>query len=166
MRIFKNKYGKVLLLVTTMIFTSLFRLCGCVGDYKKKITSVETMTLTIHRMRDSYVYKIANANKYTELKRYKEVFSNGKSSLELEKSVICDTQVFIELMNTCGVLYWDGFRGKHPKNVHDGTMFNFTATINDDHTIRADGSENFPKGYHKFVSELDSILAEHNRQQQ
>ena len=67
----------------------------------------------------------------------------------------------LELMNTCGVICWDGFHGKHPKNVKDGIMFDFRATVNDGQEIHADGSENFPKGYHDFVRELNKILTDH-----
>ena len=40
-------------------------------------------------------------------------------------------------------------------------MFDFRATVNDGQEIHADGSENFPKGYHDFVRELNKILTEH-----
>jgi len=45
--------------------------------------------------------------------------------------------------------------------VKDGIMFDFRATVNDGQEIHADGSENFPKGYHDFVRELNKILTEH-----
>ena len=80
--------------------------------------------------------------------------------LVLESSVPCDAQTMIELMNTCGILRWNGFHGKHPKNVSDGIMFRFEATVNGGQGIFADGSENFPKGYREFVRALDSMLAE------
>lgn len=160
MKNFIITYWNKLLLITIMMFTALIGLCGCAGDYKKTVTSVETMTLTLHGMRGTSVYEIADEAGKTELRRYREIFSSGESILELEKSTVCDTQEFIELMNTCGVIRWDGFHGKHPKNVKDGIMFIFTATVNGGQAICADGSANFPKGYHEFVRELNSMLAE------
>ena len=63
-------------------------------------------------------------------------------------------------MNNCSVIRWDGFHGEHPKNVKDGIMFDFTATVNGGQTIYADGSANYPKGYNEFVRELNKMLAE------
>ena len=39
-------------------------------------------------------------------------------------------------------------------------MFDFRATVNDGQKIHAVGSENFPKGYHDFVRELNKLLTE------
>ncbi len=132
---------------------------GCKGNPKKNVDTVEMINLTLNGMRGSFVYKISNEAGKTELSRYRKKFSGEETVLELEKSVICDTKTFVELMNNCGVICWDGFHGKHPRNVSDGIMFNFTATVNGNQTINADGSANFPKGYREFVRELDSMLA-------
>ena len=67
--------------------------------------------------------------------------SSNKSSLVPEASAVVDTAEFVELVNNCGVIRWDGFHGKHPKNVHDGEMFRFSACVNGEKTIEADGSE-------------------------
>ena len=130
--------------------------------FKKQveITSVENMTLTLHGMRGGTVYKIANKNDKTELLFYREVYSKGEVTLELEKTTVFDTQAFVELMNTCGVMGWNNFHGKHPRNVLDGIMFKFTATVNGGEIIKADGSANFPKGYKDFVNHLNKTLAE------
>ena len=152
---------KFITLITIMLFTTLIGLCGCAGDYRKTVTSIEAMTLTLQGMRGASVYEIAEVDEKTELRRFRKVYSNGTDTLELEASAVCDVTDFIELMNTCGVICWDGFHGKHPKNVKDGIMFDFRATVNDGQEIHADGSENFPKGYHDFVRELNKILADH-----
>ena len=78
----------------------------------------------------------------------------------LETSTLCDMQTMIKLMNACDILGWDGFHGNHPKNVKDGIMFRFEATVNCGQMIHAEGSANFPKGYHEFVRALDAVLAE------
>ena len=118
------------------------------------------MTLTLRGMRGGYVYKFEGEGSYTELRRYREIYRDGEDLLELEKSVPCSAQTMIKLMNTCSILRWDGFHGEHPKNVQDGIMFRFDATVNGGETVSADGSANFPKGYHEFVCALDAMLAE------
>lgn len=142
-----------------MIFTMLLSLFGCVGGAKKMVTSVEAMSLTLRGMRGSFVYEIAADADQTALRYYREVCSGEETMLVLETSTACDRQEIVELMNACGVVRWDGFHGKHPRNVLDGIMFTFSATINGGQTISADGSANFPKGYHEFVRTLDAMLA-------
>ena len=152
---------KFIALITIMLFTTLIGLCGCAGDYRKTVTSIEAMTLTLQGMRGTSVYEIAEVDGKTELRRFRKVYSKGEDTLELEKTAVCDTKDFIELMNNCSVIRWDEFHGEHPKNVQDGIMFDFRATVNDGKEIHADGSANFPKGYHDFVRELNKILTEH-----
>ena len=147
--------------ITIMVFTMLFGLFGCNEKAPEIVTSEETMTLTFRGMRGSYVYKFEGEADTPELRRYREAYRNGEDELVLEASAPCGAETMIELMNTCGILRWDGFHGKHPKNVKDGIMFDFRATVNDGQEIHADGSENFPKGYHDFVRELNKILTEH-----
>ena len=50
---------------------------------------------------------------------------------------------------------------QHCALAQQGIMFDFRATVNDGQEIHAEGSENFPKGYHDFVRELNKILTEH-----
>ena len=118
------------------------------------------MTLILHGMRGSYVYTFENQR---ELRRYREIYRDGEDKLVPEASAPCDAETMRGLMNACGVLRWDGFHGKHPKNVNDGIMFRFEATVTGGQTIRAEGSANFPKGYHEFVHALDAMLAEQEK---
>ena len=67
-------------------------------------------------------------------------------------------QQALQLLNDCRLLAWDGFYGPHPKHVLDGTMFRLTATVNGDQTIRANGSQNFPKHYRDFTDGLYALL--------
>ena len=108
---------KFIALITSMILSTSIGQCGCADNYTKTITSIETMTLTLQGMRFCSVYEITNENMKTELRRFRKVYSNGVDTLKLETSAVCDITDFIELMNTCGVICWDGFHGKHPKNV-------------------------------------------------
>lgn len=148
------------ILITAMVFTMLFGLFGCNRESPKTVTSVETMTLTLRGMRGGFVYKFEHEGDVAELQRHRETYRDGEDMLVLEASAPCGVQTMIDLMNTCGILRWDGFHGKHPKNVSDGIMFRFEATVNGGQTIIADGSANFPKGYHEFVRALDAMLAE------
>ena len=129
------------------------------GGNKEQVESVESMTLTLRGMRGGTVYKFDAESNHTELRYYCEKYSGEETILELERSIACDPQTMICLMNTCDVIKWNGFHGKHPKNVHDGIMFRFEATVNEGQTILADGSENFPKGYREFVRTLDEMLS-------
>ena len=129
----------------------------------KRIVSVETMTLILYGMRGSHVYKFDGED---GLRRYRKIYSDGEDWLELEKSVPCSTQTMIDLTNTCGILRWDGFYGEHPMNVCDGIMFRFEATVNGTQTVKAEGAENFPKGYRDFVRALDAMLAAFDRQRE
>ncbi len=160
MKSFITTYCKLPLRIMILMAIALVGLCGCTGNDKKTVTSLETMTLTVRGMRGGYVYTIADDEGKTELSLYREVYASGEAVLEIEKSVACDAQAMVELMNACDVMHWDGFHGKHPKTVKDGIMFRFTASVNGGQTIQADGSANFPKGYREFVRELDHMLAE------
>ena len=137
----------------------LLGLIGCGEKEQITVTSVEAMTLTLHGMRGSYVYKFEREDDTTEVRRYRVVYSGEEDELALEARVPCSMQTLTELMNTCDIPRWNGFHGKHPKNVSDGIMFDFTAEINGGLTIRADGSANYPKGYSEFVRALDEMLA-------
>ncbi len=148
------------ILITIMVFTALLGLFGCTNQTEKTVTSVEKMTLTLHGMRGSCVYKFETEGDMRELRRYQIVYSDGEDRLELEKSAPCSMQTMIDLMNSCGILRWNGFLGEHPKNVRDGIMFRFEAAVNGEQTVKAEGSENFPKGYRDFVRALDTMLAE------
>lgn len=121
------------------------------------------MTLTLSGMRGSVVYEIKRNPDQTKLCRYRKRYSGKEDILDLEQGVACDSQWVVELMNNCGVAYWDGFHGAHPKNVSDGIMFFFKATVNDGQSISADGSENFPKGYREFVRALNEKLADSDK---
>lgn len=146
--------------ITVMMCAVLFGLFGCGGKSTKTVTSVETVTLILRGMRGTSVYEIVSKADRAELRLYREVYEQEEARRKLEKSTACDPQEIVSLMNACGVARWNGFHGKHPKNVQDGIVFRFAATVNGGQTILADGSANFPKGYHDFVRALDAMLAE------
>lgn len=64
----------------------------------------------------------------------------------------------LKILNKYKVLSWDGFKGNHPKDVADGTMFTLEAVVNEDKIIYATGSQIFPKGYHEVYKALREIM--------
>ncbi len=125
---------------------------------QKHIVSVQELTLKTMGMRFTHLYKIEQQAGSCSLSRYRERFTDGTARWELEKSISCTADCLVTLLNSCGVIGWNGFHGRHPKRVSDGVMFTFSATVNDSQIIHADGSANFPKGYHEFVRQLDALL--------
>ena len=63
------------------------------------------------------------------------------------------------LVQTNRVPDWDGFQGANPPHVLDGTMFEFEAVLADGTTVRASGSNNFPKHYREFWNGVRAIVA-------
>ena len=76
---------------------------------------------------------------------------------ELVATVTIDTNLVINILNECDILSWDGFNGKRPKDVQDGTDFYFDAKINGK-DIEAEGHTVFPESYNPFVKWIDSAL--------
>ena len=147
-------YGKLSLRILLLTAVALIGLSGCARGSKKAVTSVETMTLTLRGMRGGYVYTLVD----NELRYYREVYEGEETVLALEKQVACDAQTIVGLMNTCGVMRWDGFHGKHPQDVMDGASFGVTANVNDGKTIEASGSANYPKGYGDLIYAMKNML--------
>ena len=129
---------------------------------KIKIDSLESMTLRITGMRSTEEYEALPTEAGVELSYYTYYCSNADYQRALQGRAIVSTDEFIALLNECNVPRWDGFRGKHPKGVLDGRMFNFKAVVNGDEEIRADGSENFPKGYRELVNKLRDLIREND----
>ncbi|MBR0112409.1 MAG: hypothetical protein IJM02_01555 [Clostridia bacterium] len=111
------------------------------------VTAFEKVTLTESTMRGKREYEIINKGESAEVSLYRMYYKDGEEEKRLEKQTDCGTDAVLEILNTCGVTSWDGFHGKHPKNVSDGTMFGFEASVNSGKVITASGSENFPKNY-------------------
>ena len=131
---------------------------GGLKNFSKEISSFEKINLRISGMRFTEEYEIINKGEKTEIHLYNMNYSTGEEKRMLEKTAETETEEFIEFLNFCGFGSWNGFFGKHPKNVKDGIMFNLTAVINSGEILKAEGSENFPGGYRDFVKELDRLL--------
>lgn len=132
-------------------------------EKNEKIESVEKVFLRISGMRITQEFEIIFAQDRAEISEYRMYCAEGGGwERRLEKSAVCPAEEFLNLMNECEILFWDGFYGKHPRGVHDGEMFLFQATVNGGREIRAEGSQNFPKHYREFRNAVYDRLYERN----
>ena len=129
----------------------------------EKITSFERITLHISGMRFRSEYEILMKGTQAEITQYSIRCSKDGDEKVPEKSALCSKYEMLDLLNKCSLLSWDGFHGKHPKGVKDGIMFSLQAVLNGGKTIKAEGSENFPRHYRDFTDGLYSLLND-NRQ--
>ena len=122
------------------------------------ITDMERLNLRLSGMRLTEEYEfIVNGDK-TEISYYKMSYANSEEERILEKRTVWDTKTVIDALNGFDVIKWDGFHGKHPKGVLDGTTFKITATLNGGQKLYADGSQNFPKHFHEFEKWLYTVF--------
>ena len=63
------------------------------------------------------------------------------------------------IVNQYNLISWNGFSENDP-DVLDGEMFSFQATVNDGISIHAEGSANFPMGFHEFRRAIHLLLYE------
>ncbi|MBQ6478573.1 MAG: hypothetical protein IJI44_04300 [Erysipelotrichaceae bacterium] len=123
---------------------------------KKKIDTFERIDLRISGMRYMQEYEIVAAEEGTELLFYENGYQD--ENRVPQSRIRCDREEILNLLNSCDILCWDGFFGKHPRYVSDGEMFLFTAIVDEGKKIRAEGSENFPKHFSEFRKGLREIL--------
>lgn len=127
---------------------------------KGRIVSFEIVTLHISGMRGAYEYEILPKEDKAEVSQYSIRYVEGEDQRVLAQRAHCDKERMLGLLNDCNFLSWDGFYGSHPKGVLDGIMFTLTATVNGDRTVKANGSQNFPRHYRDFTDALYEILKE------
>ncbi len=123
-----------------------------------KIDSFGVVLLRETRMRSITEYEIITKDGEAEVSLYGLILSGKGDRRELYKRAVCSKESFLKLLNDCSVLSWNGFVGKHPKSVCDGTMFSLDCVVNREEKIHATGSENFPHHYREFVNGLNTIL--------
>ncbi len=126
------------------------------------VTSIESLKLSsgaIFGTGGRNWYEITNTDGEITLSHYMDVYYEDEGKVtELQKSVVCDAEKIIELMNTSRVMTWDGFVGYNPPNMLDGGSFSLTAVVNGGKEITASGYNNYPIGYSKFYSGLYKML--------
>ena len=127
---------------------------------QEAITSFSEIRLKISGMRITEVYEILCRGEETEISQYWLRYENHEEKYDLQKRAIVPSGDMLALLNQCKILKWNGFSGKNPPHVLDGTMFGFTATVNENRNICASGSNNFPKHYRDFIDALHRMLNE------
>lgn len=125
----------------------------------ERVESFSRIVLRESGMRGTWEYEIVSRDTEAEITLYFYRYTENGKERQADCSKTCSCSEMIELLNMAEVMKWDGFHGKHPKNVHDGTMFELKAVINDGMTIYADGSENFPGHYHELISWLREAVS-------
>ena len=125
---------------------------------KKQLTSFESILIRESGMRFRVEYEIEPKDDKAQISLYRIMIRDREDVRELDSQAVMSRDEFIALCNRCGLMGWNGFHGAHPKGVHDGIMFTLEARVNGGEKIKAEGSENFPKHYREFVSELSSAL--------
>ena len=127
---------------------------------KGGIESVQRVVLRESGMRGSVEREILVKGDEAEVSAYLIRYNGREDERVLQQRAVHPAEKAVRLLNDCGVLGWDGFHGAHPRGVLDGIMFRFEATVNGDQTIRAEGSEKFPKHYRDFTDGLYELLKE------
>ncbi|MBR0462525.1 MAG: hypothetical protein IJJ00_07430 [Erysipelotrichaceae bacterium] len=128
------------------------------GIKKEEITSLKKMTIDEMHMRGHQAYELISEGSKTKISMYRFFYRDNKECKELQLSTECGNDEVLKILNDCRLMSWDGFKGKHLKNVHDGTMFDLEAIVNEDKTIRAEGSQNFPKHYSELMGWINEKL--------
>jgi len=127
---------------------------------KKQVEAFETVTIREISMRTTEEYQLICKGDLCDISMYQiiPIPNSHDDDRVLVQSDEYSTRDLVNLMNECGFASWDGFSGKHPKNVCDGIMFTVNAVVNSGKTVKASGSENFPKHYKRFMGEIKGLL--------
>ena len=125
---------------------------------KERIKSFESVLLRQSGMRGTTEHEIVMKEGNAEVSLYRIRYTDGNDQRVPEERSVCSEEAVVKLLNDCDLLSWDGFKGPHPKHVKDGIMFILNAIVNDNRTIHAEGSENFPKHYRELTDGLHAIL--------
>ncbi|MBP5604216.1 MAG: hypothetical protein J6X60_01550 [Ruminiclostridium sp.] len=124
----------------------------------ESIYSFSNILLRESGMRYTTEYEIIMKDGEAEVSLYGIKYTGGEDRRELYKRAMCSKETVLDLLNDCRFLSWNGFFGKHPRSVRDGTMFTLDAVVNQEEKIHAVGSENFPEHYRDFVNGLNSVF--------
>lgn len=124
---------------------------------KSDVTAVENLLLKVMYMRGTFEYEIICDDGEATVSKFRIVYENGEGRRKLRGSANLQVEDVCTKLNEFEISKWNGFFGKHPKNVSDGVMFDLTATLNGDKKLHAEGSENFPPHYHDLVRWFDEL---------
>ncbi len=122
---------------------------------RERIESLEKLTIRLSGMRSMEEYEAICDGESAEVSHYIISYME-RDSRELLSRAEVSAHAFMELLDGYDMMGWDGFSGKHPRFVNDGTMFDLRAVANG-RSIHASGSENFPRGFMDLVRDLRGI---------
>ena len=131
---------------------------------KGKITSLEKLTLSETGMRSQDIFEILTEGSQAAIFHYGRFYRNGEEQKELLRQCHCELSELLEVLNKCRLLAWNGFHGAHPRNVSDGIMFSLKALVNENRSVRAEGSENFPRHYHELKRWIAEKLSQNGEE--
>ncbi|MBQ6184006.1 MAG: hypothetical protein IJK33_08990 [Clostridia bacterium] len=114
------------------------------------ISSLTSLTLRLSGMREVTEYEIAVKDGVAEVTEYAVKFCESGKIRVPGRRAACGEKEAVDILDRCKALSWDGFYGKHPRGVKDGTAFSLDAVVNGGETIRASGSQNFPRRFHEL----------------
>ena len=126
---------------------------------KEKVEAFSKITITMRGMRAIDEYEVINNGDTSEVSQY-QIYYTKREDRSLMKRASLNTKEFIELLNKCNIIKWDGFIGNNPPGVRDGYMFTFLAEVNDGRIIKAEGSNNYPSHFNELRQRLIKILYE------
>ncbi|MBP5311861.1 MAG: hypothetical protein J6112_03395 [Clostridia bacterium] len=138
---------------------------GFFGAFKKlfgpskRIKDFEIVTLHTTGMRYSTDNEIVVDGYRSEVFFYDVAYRHGEKVRRLRTHAACSKEEALALFNKCRLLSWNGFYGKRPKGVLDGTNFILEAVVNGGKVIRAHGSQHFPHHYRELIDGLYEILS-------
>ena len=121
-------------------------------ESRKRIETFEIITLHISGMRYTHEYEIVAKGNTAEVVKYSIRYGDGDERRIPQNRAECSIEEVLEIVNRCRLIAWDGFHGKHPKNIKDGTMFTLRAVVNGGRSIYATGSQNFPRHYTELTN--------------
>ena len=75
---------------------------------KERIRNYDEVRYRISGMRGSRDYEIISNDRSAEVSEYAIRYA-GEESRVLERRVLCDNEMMIEIMNVCEVMSWNGF---------------------------------------------------------
>lgn len=109
-------------------------------------------------MRHVTDYEIVKSGENAIFSKHSVVYRDSEKVRLLQKRAECSAKLALKLMNKYRLFSWDGFHGKRPKGIKDGTDFIFKATVNGGKEICATGSKKFPPYYRGFEDGLNDLF--------
>lgn len=137
----------------------LRRARAAVSAPRETVTAVERVALRLSEMRGAAEYEIVMQDGAAAVSHYAIRCAGEAAERVLRQRAAVSEQDVLRLLNDCRLLSWDGFHGAHPRGVRDGTAFSLEATVNGGRSVRAEGSQRFPKHYRVLTDGLHALLS-------